>query len=207
VLTSTTLGKEAWRVTKARILHQCHEIVFGELRALSFTGFRCIDAVGQERLVFPAIHSYLGDTPEAHKLASVMGWPAACANCGMPRAAAGRTLDDIVRAGRWPMRTPQQSQDLYDEATEVGNAAAEAHRDDPAARLRAATKFCEERGYRWAPSVLWRAPTCPALFAPQRLRAPCAGLRTRSPPLPPPSLPRACGARRAVTDAARRRRR
>jgi hypothetical protein len=132
---------------------------------LSFCGFRCADAKGEERLVFPAIHSYLSDTPEAHKVASVMNWPAACANCRMPRdaVASGGTLDDIVRAGRWAPRTPQQSEHLYAEATKAGDAAGKARPDDPAARLRAATNYCEERGHRWVPSVLWCAPTCPVV--------------------------------------------
>jgi hypothetical protein len=178
-------------VTKARMLAQCHELIFGELRAASFTGFECQCADGSTRRVFPAIHSYVADTPEHHKVAAVMGWPAACYCCAMPRNNDGgqRTLADIVTAGRWPLRTPREAEQLQQEADAVARSAAAAERaaaaaarraPDPTAALRAAAKFCEARGIRWCGTrnVLWCAlaasagnDSC-ACCAIQGLRAP-----------------------------------
>lgn len=90
-------------MTKARMLAQCHELIFGELRAASFTGFECQCADGSTRRVFPAIHS----------------------------------LADIVTAGRWPLRTPHEAEQLQHEADAVGSSAAVAERAAAVAARRA----------------------------------------------------------------------
>ena len=148
------MAKEAWRVTKQRILAECHKIVFGELKELSHTGFTCECADGKTRKVFPALHSYIADTPEHHKLACVLNWPAGCYCCKMPRSLAERTLDDLTRQGAWPLRTVPELEELQRQADSAGARAAAAKPDDPQARLRAATKFCDPHGIRWGPTVL-----------------------------------------------------
>lgn len=78
-------------------------------------------------------------------------------------------MADIVTAGRWPLRTPHEAEQLQREADAVAGAAAatesaaataERRAPDPTAALRAAVKFCEARGIRWCGtrSVLWCAP-------------------------------------------------
>ena len=160
-LKATSLAKEAWRVTKQRILAQCHEIVFGQLKKLSHTGFTCECADGQTRKVFPALHSYIADTPEHHKLACVLNWPAGCYCCDMPRAQAARSLDDLTRGGAWPFRTVAELEELQRQADRAGDTAAARSPNDPQARLRAATKFCDDRGIRWGPTVLRCAVAAP----------------------------------------------
>jgi hypothetical protein len=181
------MAKEAWRVTKQRILAQCHEIVFGQLKKLSHTGFTCECADGQTRKVFPALHSYIADTPEHHKLACVLNWPAGCYCCEMPRAHAARSLDDLACGGAWPFRTVAELEELQRQADRAGDAAAARSPDDPQARLRAATKFCDGRGIRWGPTVLR-----------------CAGAAPRArPPSRPPHAPGGASARRGAGSHAR----
>lgn len=142
-------------MTKQRILAQCHDIVFRGLKKASFTGFTCECADGKEtRKVFPALHSYIADTPEHHKLACVLNWPAGCYCCKMPRAAADRTLGDLTRGGVWALRTTAELEELQRQADAAGDAAARRNPGDPQARLKAATKFCDDKGIRWGPTVL-----------------------------------------------------
>lgn len=149
------MAQEAWRVAKQRVLHTCHHLVFKDLKALSFTGFFCTCADGVRRKIFPALHSYIADTPEHTKLACVMGWPAACYCCKMPRG--DHTLDDLVRGRAWEFRTTAEVEDLQAQADAAGGAAARQNPADGLARLRAATKFCDSHGIRWGPTVLRRA--------------------------------------------------
>lgn len=205
-LKATSLAKEAWRVTKQRILAQCHEIVFGQLKKLSHTGFTCECADGHTRKVFPALHSYIADTPEHHKLACVLNWPAACYCCDMPRAHAERSLDDLTRGGAWPFRTVAELEELQRQADRAGDTAAARSPNDPQARLRAATKFCDERGIRWGPTVLRCAGAAPQARPPfpPRVRR-CApsrlGAGTHARPRTLPSLPAAAGGRTATRTA------
>lgn len=141
-------------MTKQRILAQCHDIVFRGLKKASFTGFTCECADGKTRKVFPALHSYIADTPEHHKLACVLNWPAGCYCCKMPRAAADRTLGDLTRGGVWALRTTAELEELQRQADAAGDAAARRNPGDPQARLKAATKFCDDKGIRWGPTVL-----------------------------------------------------
>jgi hypothetical protein len=163
-------------------LERCHDLVFGELKRLSHTGFAAECADGVQRTVFPALHSYVSDTPEAHRLAALMNWPAACSCCDMPRDSSGRTLEDIVQPGRWPFRTVAAHDALQDQADAAAAAAEAANHaaaqrwqsgaktsaspEDPAAGLRAAYKFCKARGIIWGRSVFRcvcaraRARTC-----------------------------------------------
>lgn len=146
------LGKEAWRVTKQRILAQCHEIVFGQLKALSHTGFSCSCADGTTRKIFPALHTYIGDTPEHAKLACVLNWPASCYCCQCPRGK--RTLEDLTRRGAWAYRTVAELESLQRQADAAAAAAAAKFPADSLAGLRAASKFCDTHGIRWGPTVL-----------------------------------------------------
>lgn len=165
------------------------------MKSLSFTGFAAECADGATRNVFPALHSYVSDTPEAQRLACCMGWPAACYCCDMPRHAAGRTLEDITQPGKWAFRTVAGHDALQDEADRVAAEAVAANRAavvrweagsrarpspaDAAAGLRAAHKFCEARGAIWARSVLrWGGPrthdcVCMPACAPKCVRV-CA---------------------------------
>jgi hypothetical protein len=141
------------------------------MKKLSSTGFVADCADGVQRTVFPALHSYVSDTPEAQRLAACMGWPAACYSCDMPRhGMADRPLDDITQPGKWDFRTIAAHDALQDEADGVAAAAVAANRADvhrwqsgsktqpspadAAAGVRAAHKFCEARGIVWARSVL-----------------------------------------------------
>jgi hypothetical protein len=127
-LKATELARNAWRITKARLVETCHQIVFGRVKSLSFTGFAADCADGVARTVFPALHSYVSDTPEAHRLACCMGWPAACYCCDMPRESAGRTLEDITQPGKWSFRTVAAHDALQVEADRVAAEAVAANR-------------------------------------------------------------------------------
>lgn len=152
------------------MLEKCHDIVFREVKQLSSSGFAADCADGVKRTVFPALHSYVSDTPEAQRLAACMGWPAACYSCDMPRHASDRSLDDITQPGKWAFRTVAAHEALQDEADGVAAAALAKNRadvllwrsgsktrpspEDAAAGVRAAHKFCEARGMIWARTVL-----------------------------------------------------
>jgi hypothetical protein len=170
-LKANDLSKAAWRIAKARVLSRCHALVFGELKRLSSTGFAAECADGVHRTVFPALHSYVADTPEAHKLGALMGWPAACSCCAMPRdSSSDNTLEDIVQPGRWAFRTVAAHDALQDQADAAAKAAEANNRtavarwqsgaktnaspEDPAAGLRAAYNFCKAHGVIWARTVL-----------------------------------------------------
>jgi len=163
-LKDSGIGKDAWRATKQRIIAQCHDLILGDLRKDSFTGFDCVCADGQTRKVFPAIHSYIADTPEHHKLAGVMNWPAACYCCNMPRTGE-RPLDDLVRPDKWSLRTVKEMEELQKQADAIAAAATAAEiaaaaaarpprEPEAAAGLRAAVKFCEQKGIVWGAVLL-----------------------------------------------------
>jgi hypothetical protein len=105
------------------------------------------------RRLYPALHSYIADTPEHHKLAGVMNWPAACYCCDMPRNGE-RTFDDIVRPDMWPFRTVADLVKLQADADAAAASARTAHPGDAQAGLRAAVNFCEKKGIRWGPVLL-----------------------------------------------------
>ena len=152
------------------MLAQCHEIVFGKLKQLSHSGFTCECADGQTRKVFPALHSYIADTPEHAKLACVLNWPAGCYACNCPRSQAARNLDDLTRCGAWAYRTIAELEEIQRQANAAADAAAAASPGDPQARLKAATKFCDDKGVRWGPTVIRRAAPTPSP-PPQRAAA------------------------------------
>lgn len=167
-LKTTAIGKEAWRVAKARMLATCHELVFGDVKRASFTGFQAACADGVMRKVFPALHTYVSDTPEAQRLAGAMAWPRACYCCNM-QPGGNFSLDDITQPGNWAFRTVADHDSLQDEADRLAEEAAAANRAavrrwesgtkkaaspaDATVALRAAIKYCKEHGVIWARTV------------------------------------------------------
>ena len=140
-------------MAKQRVIATCHDYILSPLRNASFTGFDCNCADGMTRRLYPALHSYIADTPEHHKLAGVMNWPAACYCCDMPRNGE-RTFDDIVRPDMWPFRTVADLVKLQADADAAAASARTAHPGDAQAGLRAAVNFCEKKGIRWGPVLL-----------------------------------------------------
>lgn len=105
--------KEEWRCAKHNIICEAHKLAYGTVTAASINGFRTSLPDGTSALLLPALHSWIGDTPELHALACVLA--SHCPQCEQPALSTIASLSDLVNT-LYPTRDPKLSEKVIEKA-------------------------------------------------------------------------------------------
>jgi hypothetical protein len=92
---------------------KCLDILLEPLKRLSKSGVVLTDPWGKERTVFPVVHTYVADDPEAKVVCSIKSSKHPCENCLVPSDKLNAFVDKEGNLLKYPLRLEKDQKDIY----------------------------------------------------------------------------------------------
>lgn len=133
--------KEEWRCAKANVICAAHKLAYGSLISTSATGFLAAIPGNANARLLPALHSWIGDTPELHALAGILA--SHCCQCDHGPLST-RTLLELALSLDFPIRIAADAMRVRQEALTMSKTAGAKHCAGIGIRM------CESPFWGWA---------------------------------------------------------